>query len=153
MVNRTQKELQILRKIVVSKQTVEECFIQMGSWKDKENLIHPFIFSEQDGEVASIKFNLEKIYDIFTDKGSLLHSFWDSMITHFEDTTEIDFLMLISYVYMITKNGSDRNVQTATEIAAILFTTYQIDSESIQEAIKEPSKQNLTQKKILANEV
>lgn len=133
MINKLEKDLDVLKQIYTKDSVPDNSVINMSSWKEpvhsvapKEEtkcLVHSFIYSEQDckGEVCSIRFNLEKVYNSFTSKENYLHEFWEKRIEAFEAIYNIEFLMLISYVYMLNDNSKNREVDTATEVAAVLF--------------------------------
>lgn len=136
MINKLGKDLEVLSQIYPKEFVPNSAVINMSSWKespcsvspneDALYHVHSFIYSEQDckGEVCSIRFNLEKIYRSFTCQENYLYEFWKQKIELFESIYNIEFLMLISYIYMLNENSNNREVDTATEVAAVLsFTT------------------------------
>ena len=132
MINKLEKDLEVLKQIYTKDSIPNSAVINMSSWKESpyaafpneetKCVVHSFIYSEQDckGEVCSIRFSLEKVYNSFTSHENYLHKFWEEKIEAFENIYNIEFLMLISYVYMLNENSINREVDTATEVAAVL---------------------------------
>lgn len=118
MINRVQTEMKLLSLLCGSKEP-EPSLIDVGSWKDEENNIHTFVYSLTDGDVGQIKFHLGKIYGTFV-SDEMTKNFWKELIDNFEVKHDIDFFMLISFIYM-TNQCSDRSIKCMGQIAHVLM--------------------------------
>lgn len=127
MINKLDKDIETLSKIYPGKETlIDKAVINFSSWKDQSYGIHTFIYSENDckGDVCGVRNSIEKIFNSFIGEDNCLHEFWEERINVFEDTFNIEFLMLVSYVYMrlqTSKIDDSRCVETSTLVAGILI--------------------------------
>lgn len=76
---------------------------------------------ERDKEITTLKLRVGKIYDAFMYGDH--KNYWQSIIIErFEKETDIDFMLLVSYVYMKVESSTEeeRGLQTVTDIAYVL---------------------------------
>lgn len=124
MINKFDKDLELLSSIFPGKKEgIDRAVVNFSSWKDANYGIHTFIYAENDckGDVCGVRNSIEKIFNSFVGESNCLHGFWEEKIETFEDKLNIEFLMLVSYVYMRLQSSKEREVETATCVAGILI--------------------------------
>lgn len=122
-VNRVQQDIDTLSSIIgTGKQEQER--ISLSSWRDDDNVIHEFFYAEeQEEKISEIRSRIVKIYEVLTDKSSITHAMWESLIDKFEELYNIDVFTLVSYIYMRNRNESPQVItsKVTSEVNYVLF--------------------------------
>lgn len=124
------RDLATLAELLDYTSTTDYNVISLGTFVDKKsenatigNLtsVQEFVYNgERDREEVDVQMRVGKIYDAFLYGRN---SYWKEIILNqFERSTEIDFMLLVSFAYMINTNDNkeDRELSTCAEIAYVL---------------------------------